>query len=90
MDLGLSTAPMLYAAQEYPHLKPLVMRRFKEKGDKQTALEALYKSKTAMNKAKTLALFHAQKAMDALLRLPQSESRDALLRLTNLVITRKK
>lgn len=60
MDLGLSTAPILYAAQEYPSLRPLVMRRFKEKGDKQTALEHLYKSKTAMNKAKTLAMFHAQ------------------------------
>jgi geranylgeranyl pyrophosphate synthase len=60
MDLGLSTAPILYTAQEYPHLRPLVMRRFKEKGDKQTALEALYKSKTAMNKAKALANFHAQ------------------------------
>ena len=60
MDLGLSTAPILYAAQEMPHLRPLVMRRFKNKGDKQTALEALYKSDTAMDKAKALALFHAQ------------------------------
>lgn len=60
MNLGLSTAPILYAAQEFPHLRPLVKRRFKEKGDKQTALEALYKSKTAMNKAKELAEFHAQ------------------------------
>jgi len=90
MDLGLSTAPILYAAQEYPALRPLVMRRFKEKGDKQTALEHLYKSKTAMDKAKTLAMFHAQKAVDAILRLPQSEARDALIRLTNLVVTRKK
>jgi len=90
MDLGLSTAPILYAAQEYPKLRPLVMRRFKKKGDKQTALEALYKSDTAMDKAKELAKFHAQRAIDALLRLPQSESRDALLRLTHTVITRKK
>jgi geranyl diphosphate synthase len=60
MDLGLSTAPILYAAQEYPKLRPLVMRRFKNKGDKQTALEALYKSDTAMDKAKALAAFHAQ------------------------------
>eukprot|EP00814_Leptocylindrus_danicus_P019528 CAMPEP_0116011890 /NCGR_PEP_ID=MMETSP0321-20121206/4819_1 /TAXON_ID=163516 /ORGANISM="Leptocylindrus danicus var. danicus, Strain B650" /LENGTH=564 /DNA_ID=CAMNT_0003481173 /DNA_START=630 /DNA_END=2324 /DNA_ORIENTATION=+ len=90
MDLGLSTAPILYAAQEYPALRPMVMRRFKEKGDKQTALEHLYKSKTAMDKAKTLAMFHAQKAVDAILRLPQSEARDALIRLTNLVVTRKK
>ena len=138
MDLGLSTAPILYAAQEYPHLRPLVMRRFKEKGDKQTALETLYKSDTAMDKASNLAKYHAQvcfmfynlltvvlkvtlssfisskhsllyaisliftfvsvtyylstlqKAVDALLRLPQSDARDALIRLTHLVITRKK
>lgn len=90
MDLGLSTAPILYAAQEFPHLRPLVMRRFKEKGDKQTALETLYKSKTAMDKARSLAKFHAQRAIDALLRLPQSDARDALVRLTYLVITRKK
>ncbi len=60
MDLGLSTAPILYAAQEYKELKPLVMRRFKKEGDKQTALEYLYKSETAMNKAKALASFHAE------------------------------
>merc|ERR1712127_605075 len=90
MDLGLSTAPILYAAQEYPHLRPMVMRRFKDKGDKQSALEALYKSDTAMDKATNLAKYHAQKAVDALLRLPQSDSRDALIRLTHLVITRKK
>lgn len=90
MDLGLSTAPILYASQEFKELKPLVMRRFKKKGDKQTALEYLYKSPTAMNKARALALFHAEKAVEAILRLPQSEARDALIRLTHAVITRKK
>lgn len=90
MDLGLSTAPILYAAQEAPHLRPLVMRRFKKPGDKKAALEALYKSPTAMNKATDLAKFHAQRAVDALLRLPQSTGRDALVRLTHAVITRKK
>eukprot|EP00522_Entomoneis_paludosa_P014193 CAMPEP_0172457448 /NCGR_PEP_ID=MMETSP1065-20121228/22378_1 /TAXON_ID=265537 /ORGANISM="Amphiprora paludosa, Strain CCMP125" /LENGTH=493 /DNA_ID=CAMNT_0013211201 /DNA_START=263 /DNA_END=1744 /DNA_ORIENTATION=- len=90
MDLGLSTAPILYAAQEFPHLRPLVMRRFKKQGDKQEALETLYKSDVAMDKARALAKFHAQKAVDALLRLPESESRNALVRLTHAVITRKK
>merc|ERR1712087_55279 len=90
MSLGLSTAPILYAAQEFPHLKPLIKRRFKKQGDKQIALEALFMSETAMVKANRLAEFHAQRAVDALLRLPQSEARDALLRLTYIVITRKK
>lgn len=90
MDLGLSTAPILYAAQEFPELEPLVKRRFSKKGDKETALEALYSSDVAMDKAKALANFHAQCAIDALMRLPQTEARDALVRLTHTVITRKK
>jgi len=90
MDLGLSTAPILYAAIEYKELKPMIMRRFKKKGDKQTALEYLYKSEFAMDRAKGLARFHAQKAVDAIVRLPQSEARDSLIRLTHKVITRKK
>jgi geranylgeranyl pyrophosphate synthase len=60
MDLGLSTAPILYVAQENKKLQPMVMRRFKNKGDKEAALEALYASKTAMCKAQALAQFHAQ------------------------------
>merc|ERR1712127_872332 len=90
MDLGLSTAPILYAAQEYSNLKPLVKRRFKKDGDKQTALEYLYKDSKSMDKARALALFHAEKAVEAILRLPQSEARDSLIRLTHAVITRKK
>merc|ERR1711957_979018 len=90
MDLGLSTAPILYASIEYKELKPMIMRRFKNKGDKQAALEYLYKSEHAMDKANGLARFHAQRAVDALVRLPQSESRDALIRLTHKVITRQK
>jgi len=90
MDLGLSTAPILYAAQEFPELEPLVKRRFSKKGDKEKALEALYSSDVAMDKAKALANFHAQCAIDALMRLPQTEARDALVRLTHTVVTRKK
>lgn len=59
-------------------------------GDKQTALEHLFKSETAMKKANDLAMFHAEKAIEALLRLPESEARNALVRLTWVVITRKK
>lgn len=90
MDLGLSTAPILYAAEEFKELRPMIKRRFKNKGDKQAALEYLYKSPTAMNKARSLALFHAERAVSAIMRLPQSEARDSLVRLTHLVITRNK
>jgi len=90
MSLGLSTAPILYASVEFKELKPMIMRRFKNKGDKQAALEYLYKSEDAMDNANNLARFHAQRAVDAILRLPQSEARDSLIRLTHKVITRNK
>ena len=38
----------------------LVMRRFKSKGGNFMVLEHLYMSKTSMDKAKVLAVFHAQ------------------------------
>ena len=50
----------------------------------------MFKSETAMKKANDLAMFHAEKAIEALLRLPESEARNALVRLTWVVITRKK
>ncbi|GMI57789.1 hypothetical protein ScalyP_jg2215 [Parmales sp. scaly parma] len=90
MDLGLSTAPILYAAEEFPELKPLIMRRFKHKGDRDRALELLFKSEFAMDRAKGLAAFHADMAIKCVKRLPQSDARDALMRLTHTVITRKK
>ena len=42
MQLGLSTAPILYAASEFSELKPLIMRRFKKEGDRDRALELLF------------------------------------------------
>ena len=122
MQLGLSTAPILYAADEFPELKPLIMRRFKKDGDRDRALELLFQSKHAMQRGKmylllhpkisfsqwacnetdtniffslhktanSLANFHANKAIECLKRLPKSEARDALMRLTWIVVTRKK
>ena len=43
-----------------------------------------------MDKARGLANFYTQMAAEALLRLPQSKARDAMSRLTYVVIMRKK
>ena len=39
MELGLSTAPILFASDEIEAIKPLIKRRFKEKGDIQVAVQ---------------------------------------------------
>mmetsp|Transcript_43817 Transcript_43817/g.137635 ORF Transcript_43817/g.137635 Transcript_43817/m.137635 type:complete len:392 (+) Transcript_43817:176-1351(+) len=91
MQLGLATAPVLYALEDDKSLRPLIMRRFKNKGDVEKAFDAVHSDGgVAIDKAMELALWHAQRAVDALHRLPPSDARDALNRIAHIVITRSK
>lgn len=87
MALGLSTAPVLYGLEEEPQLRPLVERKFGEPGDVQAACEMVMRSK-GLQRTKELATYHAQAAVDACCSLPPSESRDGLIRLCHLVLSR--
>ncbi len=44
LKLGLATAPVLFAINEYPELNTMIMRRFKEKNDADKAYEIVLKS----------------------------------------------
>ena len=44
MQLGLATAPILYASESNKDLIPLIQRRFKEKGDVQSAIQMAVKT----------------------------------------------
>ncbi len=88
MSLGLATAPILYAAEERKELKPLIKRRFKEKGD----VEQTYKlvlGTDGVERAYQLAVFHAQRAVDSIASFPPSEAKDGLIKLAHMVLTRK-
>jgi len=89
MALGLATAPVLFACEQSPTLKPLIMRRFKEKGDVVKAVEMALKT-DCVAKSYELAEFHAQRAVEALQRIPASENTQALLKLLHLAISRDK
>lgn len=95
MRSGLATAPVLFAAEQHPHLIPLVRRRFKGEGDIDQALELILNS-DGIQKAKDLAQFHASEAARALQDLPPSlgedadASRAALQVMTRKVVSRKK
>ena len=90
LSLGLATAPILYAAQDMPELRPLIDRRFKGDGDVTTAYNAVRASK-GLDLARKLAQFHAQRAVDAICRAaPDSEARDALISICYLVLSRDK
>lgn len=89
MQLGLATAPVLFAAESVKELKPLIERRFKQKGDVQQAV--LLASKTdCLDKSMNLAEFHAHRAVEALMRLPPSDARKALLKILHVAISRDK
>jgi len=91
LRLGLATAPVLYAWQEFPTegLGEMVTRKFEGPGDVEKALEIVRRS-NGLERTKELARHHAQLAQDALFKLPASEARDALANLNQQVITRVK
>jgi len=87
MALGLSTAPVLYAAEDHPELQELIARKFGEAGDVQRACDLVHAS-DGLPRTKALAMFHAQAAVDACCSLPESEARDGLIRLCHIVLSR--
>ena len=90
LSLGLATAPILYAAQDLPELRPLIDRRFKGDGDVTRAYETVRASR-GLELSRKLAHFHAQRAVDAICRVaPDSEARDALISVCYIVLSRNK
>lgn len=91
LRLGLATAPVLYAWQEFPTegLGEMIKRKFEAKGDVEKALAIVRRSK-GLERTKDLARHHANLAQEALLKLPESEARHALSSLNQQIITRVK
>ncbi|CAF1596590.1 unnamed protein product [Adineta ricciae] len=73
LKLGLSTAPVLFASQQFPELQNLILRRFSESGDIERALELIDQSD---GKARTfhLAEQYANEACRILSSFPQSSN----------------
>lgn len=92
---GLATAPVLYAAQEHPQLRPLILRKFAEPGDVQLA-QQLVKDSQGIAKTKEFAAQQAQQAADVVAALPPPQTehaeqcRQGLLAIVDRVLTRTK
>lgn len=89
MQLGLATAPILYASDVLPALKPYIQRRFKKTGDVAAAV-ALAQTTDCVSQSYKLAGFHADSAEAALKVLPDSQWKDALVDIVQLALSRKK
>ncbi|AFY65412.1 solanesyl diphosphate synthase [Geitlerinema sp. PCC 7407] len=84
---GNLTAPALYALEEQPYLEAIIEREFTQEGDLEKALE-LVQTSQGLDRSRELAASHAKIAVEALADLPASDSRQALLRLTDYVLSR--
>jgi all-trans-nonaprenyl-diphosphate synthase len=84
---GTLTAPVLYALEEKPALYMLIEREFAQSGDLEQAL-ALISDSQGISRARELAAHHAKLAVEHLVDLPYSESRQALINMTDFALSR--
>lgn len=90
LKLGLATAPVLYAWEQFPELGDMIRRKFENPGDVELAREYVRKA-DGVEKTRQLAVQYAEEAIAQLENaLPPSESLDALKHLTLAVLNRKK
>ncbi|KAL0489767.1 isoprenoid synthase domain-containing protein [Acrasis kona] len=88
MRLGISTAPILYAAKQYPNeMNELISRKFSNDGDVESAMEFVKKSQ-AVEHTQDLAASHFKKAVDAALQFEPSPTRTAMISLIRKIMER--
>ncbi|NEQ95652.1 MAG: solanesyl diphosphate synthase [Cyanothece sp. SIO2G6] len=87
LSSGNVTAPALYAIEEHPALAGLIDREFAENGDFESAI-ALIEDSKGLERTKDLARVHSRLAVQHLDDLPPSESKQALIKLADYVLSR--
>lgn len=76
---GIATAPVLFAAEEYPELSPLILRRFNSEGDVDTAVRLVMQSR-GIERTQELAAKHAAQAAQAVSRSSQRKMHSLQMR----------
>ena len=84
---GLATAPVLFAQQQFPRVRELIGRKFEAPGDVEEAHDFVLRS-DGIERTKDLAVDYSNQAVEAILRLEQSEARDALVGLARKITNR--
>ncbi|KAI8388373.1 isoprenoid synthase domain-containing protein [Radiomyces spectabilis] len=82
LQIGLAPAPLLFACEEYPELKPIIQRQFKENGDADKARVLVYQS-NGLKKTLALVTQHCDQAVAAIQTLPRSKAQSALIQLAS-------
>ncbi|XP_066574168.1 all trans-polyprenyl-diphosphate synthase PDSS1 [Amia ocellicauda] len=89
LRLGLATGPVLFACQQFPELHVMIMRRFNSAGDVENAWKYVLQS-DGVQQTNYLAQRYCQEAIRQISKLHHSPERDALIQLTEIILTRNK
>jgi len=89
LQLGLATAPVLFATEKFPQLNEMIARRFSVPGDVEVAFDCVLKS-GGLEKTRVLARKHCDAAVEALRDVVDSRFKVALIGLADQVINRIK
>ncbi len=89
LELGLATAPLLFAWKDNRQLGVLVGRKFTTEGDVQLARDLVFNS-DGLEQTRALAQEYADKAAQAISKFPDSEAKDGLLEMCIKTMKRRK
>ncbi|OAK94731.1 decaprenyl-diphosphate synthase subunit 1 [Phaeosphaeriaceae sp. SRC1lsM3a] len=88
LELGLATAPLLFAWKDNKSLGKLVGRKFAVEGDVQRARE-IVSSSTGLQQTRALAQEYVDKAIEAISGFPESEAKAGLVEMCTKVMKRR-
>ncbi|XP_039769756.1 all trans-polyprenyl-diphosphate synthase PDSS1 isoform X3 [Ornithorhynchus anatinus] len=89
LKLGLATGPVLFACQQFPEMNAMIMRRFSLPGDVERARQYVLQS-DGVQQTTYLAQRYCHEAIREISKLRPSPEREALIQLTEVVLTRDK
>ncbi|KAL9046874.1 MAG: hypothetical protein Q9214_000410 [Letrouitia sp. 1 TL-2023] len=89
LELGLATAPLLFAWRDNRELGVLVGRKFSAEGDVQTARDMVARS-TGLEQTRALAQEYADKAVQAVSGFPDCEAKAGLIEMCTKTMNRRK
>ena len=87
--LGLATAPVLFAREQFPKLERMIERKFSRPTDAEEAY-LLVMNSTGLEETKFLAEKYARAAQKCISEWKNSPEKDELIRLADSVVKRTK
>lgn len=77
LQSGIATAPVIFAAEEFPEVVPLIWRKFEKEGDVEFTLDCVQQSQ-GLERARELAKDHLRQACAAVDNFPDTDSKFAM------------